>query len=221
MEQKDNCLKYSNETVRINDSRSYIISKRFFDILISGLGLLIGSPFFALISLIIKIEDPKGPVFFSQTRVGKNENQFQMYKFRSMCANAEEKLEELLARNEIEGAMFKMKEDPRITKVGKFIRKTSIDEFPQLLNVIKGDMSLVGPRPPLPREVLEYSEKDKMRLFVKPGCTGLWQVSGRNKLTFFQMVDLDLEYINNQSLKNDLRILFKTIGVILKSDDAF
>lgn len=221
MEQKDNCLKYSNETIRINDSRSYIVAKRFFDILISGLGLLVGSPFFALISLIIKIEDPKGPIFFSQTRIGKNETQFQMYKFRSMCANAEEKLEELLAQNEIDGAMFKMKEDPRITKVGKFIRRMSIDEFPQLWNVFKGEMSLVGPRPPLPREVSEYTEYDKQRLLVKPGCTGLWQVSGRNKLSFDQMVELDCKYIESASIAKDLKILLRTIKVIFESDGAY
>jgi lipopolysaccharide/colanic/teichoic acid biosynthesis glycosyltransferase len=144
-----------------------------------------------------------------------------MYKFRSMVSNAEEKLKDLLAQNEIEGAMFKMKNDPRITKIGKFIRKTSIDELPQLINVLRGEMSLVGPRPPLVREVAEYTDYDKLRLTVKPGCTGLWQVSGRNELSFKEMVELDLKYIQNRSVLFDLRIIFKTFKVLLGAKDAF
>jgi lipopolysaccharide/colanic/teichoic acid biosynthesis glycosyltransferase len=144
-----------------------------------------------------------------------------MYKFRSMVSNAEEKLKELLVHNEIEGAMFKMKNDPRITKIGKFIRKTSIDELPQLINVLRGEMSLVGPRPPLVREVAEYTDYDKLRLTVKPGCTGLWQVSGRNELSFKEMVELDLKYIQNRSIGFDLKIIFKTFKVLLGAKDAF
>lgn len=144
-----------------------------------------------------------------------------MYKFRSMVSNAEELLESLLTENEIEGHMFKIKEDPRITKVGRFIRKTSIDELPQLWNVLKGEMSLVGPRPPLVREVEEYSSYHKQRLQVTPGCTGLWQVSGRNNVGFEEMVALDLEYISKRSIITDLKIILKTCKVLLGSRDAF
>lgn len=169
----------------------------------------------------MKIEDFKAPIFFSQTRIGLNGKKFKMYKIRSMVVNAEELLEELLEQNEVEGAMFKMKDDPRITKVGKFIRKTSIDELPQLWNVVKGDMSLVGPRPPLEREVEEYTEYDMQRLVIKPGCTGLWQVSGRNALSFEEMVALDLKYIGNLSVWNDLIIGIKTILVMVKPNSAY
>lgn len=178
----------------------YYFVKRLIDILGSLVGLLILCPLFLFVAYKIKREEPKGPVFFSQTRVGKNGKSFKMYKFRSMFIDAEEKLEQLLKYNEIEGAMFKMKDDPRITKVGKTIRKYSIDELPQLWNVLKGDMSLVGPRPPLSREVDEYSAYDMQRLLVKPGCTGLWQVNGRNDVDFHDMVELDLKYIINQSI---------------------
>lgn len=200
---------------------AYLISKRILDIFGAIIGLVVLSILLVLVALLIKIEDPKGPIFFSQKRVGKNGKEFKMYKFRSMVTDAEEKLVELLEYNEIDGAMFKMKDDPRVTRVGKFIRKTSIDELPQLFNVIRGDMSLVGPRPPLPREVNEYSKYDMQRLLVTPGCTGLWQVSGRSKLGFTEMVELDIEYIKNSSIKNDLYIIFKTFLVIFKNDDAF
>ncbi len=169
----------------------------------------------------MKFEEPKGPIFFSQTRIGLNEKPFKMYKIRSMVTNAEELLENLLDENEVEGAMFKMKEDPRVTKIGKTIRKFSIDELPQLWNVIKGDMSLIGPRPPLEREVAEYTPYDKQRLLIKPGCTGLWQVSGRNDLDFDEMVELDMKYIQNLSLRTDLWILFKTVWVMIKPNSAY
>ena len=187
----------------INSKYVYFFVKRLIDIMGSFVGLIVLSPLFLVVAYKIKKEDPEGPVFFSQDRVGKNEKIFKMYKFRSMCVDAEEKLETLLQHNEVEGAMFKMKDDPRITKIGKFIRKTSIDELPQLLNVFRGEMSLVGPRPPLVREVAEYSVYDRQRLLIKPGCTGLWQVSGRNHVGFNEMVRLDLKYINNLSIKND------------------
>ncbi len=144
-----------------------------------------------------------------------------MYKFRSMVSDAEKQLDELLERNEIEGAMFKMKNDPRITKVGKWIRKTSIDELPQLWNVIRGDMSLVGPRPALPREVQEYTSYERLRLKVTPGCTGLWQVSGRNALSFREMVELDLHYIERRSLLLDLKLILLTVRVMFGSSDAY
>jgi len=199
----------------------YHFVKRAIDIFGSLIGLLILSPLFAIVGYKIKKEDSAGPVFFSQDRVGKNGKLFRMYKFRSMCVDAEDQLVLLLDQNEIEGAMFKMKDDPRITKIGKFIRKTSIDELPQLWNVLKGDMSLVGPRPPLIREVKEYSAFEKQRLLIKPGCTGLWQISGRNQLSFSEMVQLDLLYINELSLFKDIMIVLKTFIIIIKSDGAY
>jgi len=195
--------------------------KRSVDIGCSLVGLLLLSPVFVLIGLLIKLEDPRGTVFFYQTRVGKDGKPFRMYKFRSMVSNAEEKLKELMAQNEVQGAMFKMKNDPRVTRVGRFIRKTSIDELPQLVNVLLGDMSLVGPRPPLPREVAEYTPYDRQRLDVTPGCTGLWQVSGRSSLSFEQMVELDLRYVRERSLGMDFRILLRTVKVLAGSKDAF
>ncbi|MGX7196882.1 sugar transferase [Enterococcus olivae] len=205
----------------LEEKYAYLFIKRIIDIMGSFVGLILLSPLFLFISIMMKIEEPKGPIFFSQTRVGKNEKEFKMFKIRSMCVDAEDKLAELLKHNEVEGAMFKMKDDPRVTKVGRFIRKTSIDELPQLWNVLKGDMSLVGPRPPLKREVAEYTFYDKQRLLVKPGCTGLWQVSGRNDVGFDEMVELDIKYIHNLSVSNDIKIIFKTIGVIIKPNSAY
>lgn len=204
----------SSNHFSVSDNRSYLLIKRLIDITGSLCGLFILSPVFVLVALIIKLEDPSGPVFFKQVRVGKYEEDFNMYKFRSMVSNAEELLKELLEENEIKGAMFKMKKDPRITKIGRFIRKTSIDELPQLLNVLKGEMSLVGPRPPLPREVAEYTSYDKQRLLVTPGCTGLWQVSGRNSLSFTEMVELDLKYIKSRTVYWDVKIILKTFSVL-------
>jgi exopolysaccharide biosynthesis polyprenyl glycosylphosphotransferase len=219
-------LKYHEEAIlNVRDSDQatgfYFVIKRILDIIGSAAGLILLSPLFILVALLIKLEDPKGSVFFYQTRVGKNEKPFRMYKFRSMVMNAEEKLKDLLDKNEISGAMFKMKDDPRITKIGKFIRKTSIDELPQLYNVLRGNMSLVGPRPPLVREVADYTEYDKLRLTVTPGCTGLWQVSGRNELSFDEMVELDLTYIHNRSVLGDLKIVFKTLKLFLGANNAF
>ncbi len=199
----------------------YTFSKRFIDITGSILGLTLLSPLIMLVLVMIKVEDPNGPIFFKQQRVGKDGKKFMMYKFRSMVSNAEELLEELLEVNETSGAMFKMKNDPRVTKTGAFIRKTSIDELPQLWNVIKGQMTLVGPRPPLPREVIQYTDYDKQRLSVVPGCTGLWQVSGRSNIGFKDMVELDLEYISKKSLAFDMKIIFKTFSMLLGSKNAF
>ena len=197
------------------------MAKRALDVIGASIGLLLFSPLLAAVALLIKLEDPRSPVLFRQVRIGKGEKPFRMYKFRSMVPNAEKKLGELLDKNEIRGAMFKMKEDPRITRVGKWIRKTSIDELPQLFNVLKGEMSLVGPRPPLPREVAEYTEHDKLRLSVESGCTGLWQVSGRNELSFEQMVELDLAYIQHRSIAGDIKIIFKTFKLLLGAKDAY
>nr|WP_284238222.1 sugar transferase [Paenibacillus glycanilyticus] len=201
--------------------KTYLIMKRMMDLVGAASGLLLLSPFLIIIALLIKLENPKAPVFFYQNRVGINEKLFRMYKFRSMVPNAEDLLTELLHKNEIEGHMFKMKHDPRITTIGRFIRRTSIDELPQLWNVVRGNMSLVGPRPPLPREVAQYSSYDKLRLRVKPGCTGLWQVSGRNELSFTEMVELDLEYIEKRNMLFDLQILAKTAKAMVGSDDAY
>nr|WP_260442815.1 sugar transferase [Listeria booriae] len=183
---------------------------RLFDIIAALLAIIISAPITVIVALFIKLDDPKGPIFFRQKRIGKDQVPFYMYKFRSMHVDAEAKLEALLAENEMEGHMFKMKDDPRITKIGKFIRKTSLDEFPQFLNILKGDMSFVGPRPPLEREVAAYSEYDLQRLTVTPGCTGLWQVSGRNTLTFEEMVELDLKYIRERSMWLNIKILCAT-----------
>lgn len=207
--------------VAVNNKKGYLIAKRIMDICGALIGLICLSWLFLIVAILIKLEDPKGPVFFKQVRVGKDGKEFYMYKFRSMVTNAEELLESLLHLNETTGAMFKMKNDPRVTKIGRFIRKTSIDELPQLWNVLKGDMSLVGPRPPLPREVAQYTEYDKQRLLVTPGCTGLWQVSGRSSVGFKEMVELDLKYIESRNFWFDLKIIMKTILIILKPNDAY
>ncbi|NMO95707.1 sugar transferase [Paenibacillus lemnae] len=213
---------YKGYVLERRSSRTpYLVAKRLMDVMLALVGLIFLSPLFIMVSLLIKLEDPKGSIFFYQTRVGKDEKPFRMYKFRSMVSNAEEQLEELLAQNEVRGAMFKMKEDPRITKIGKIIRKTSIDELPQLWNVIRGDMSLVGPRPALPREVEQYSAYDKQRLQVMPGCTGLWQVSGRNNLSFEEMLDLDLAYIDRRSLWLDVKVMLRTVKVMILPNSAY
>ncbi|MGH1298723.1 sugar transferase [Bacillus pretiosus] len=215
---KENDLMNAEE---INRNRTYLFIKRLIDIIGAICGLLFLSPILIIVAIIIKLEDPKGPVFFKQIRVGKDEKEFGMYKFRSMVTDAEKRLNELLKYNEVSGAMFKMKDDPRVTKIGKFIRKTSIDELPQLINVLKGEMSLVGPRPPLPREVKEYTNYHKQRLIVTPGCTGLWQVSGRSHIGFEDMVKLDLYYIQNRKVLFDFKIILKTVGVLFGSKNAF
>ncbi|WP_428933056.1 sugar transferase [Lactiplantibacillus pentosus] len=209
------------DAVRQHRRYGYRFVKRVFDFVASLLGLIILSPLFLIIAIAIKLEDPKGSVFYSQTRLGRGETPFKMYKFRSMVSNADELLEQLLKNNEIDGAMFKMQDDPRVTKIGKFIRKYSIDELLQLLNVLQGSMSLVGPRPPLPREVAEYTEYDKQRLAVKPGCTGLWQATVRNSVGFDEMVKLDLLYISKRSVSFDVYILFKTVVIMFKPNGAY
>lgn len=166
----------------------YHFLKKIFDELLSIIAIILLIPVFVITAILIKLDDPGGPIFYSQVRIGKNGQPFKMYKFRSMVVDADNKLNILLKHNEVEGAMFKMKADPRVTRIGKVIRRYSIDELPQLLNVIKGDMALVGPRPPLKREVREYTKYDRQRLLVVPGCTGLWQVSERNNVGFHEMV---------------------------------
>lgn len=198
-----------------SEGAGYLFAKRFLDILLSLVALILLSPVFLAAAVAIKLEDPKGSILFRQIRIGKNGKPFEMLKFRSMVSDAEERLSELLPCNEVEGLMFKMKNDPRVTRVGRIIRKYSIDEFPQFWNVLKGDMTLVGPRPPLPREVKEYSLYEMNRLTVTPGCTGLWQISGRNELSFYDMVDLDLKYIASRNLWLDLKILWQTVVMLL------
>ena len=199
----------------------YLLCKRMTDFILALVGLILLLPVFLIVAFLIKWDDPKGTVFFSQERVGKDGELFRMYKFRSMYVDAEERLANLLEYNEVSGAMFKMKEDPRVTKIGACIRKCSIDELPQLFNVLRGDMSLVGPRPALIREVDAYTNYDKQRLLVTPGISGLWQVSGRSRLTFAQMVALDLEYVTTRSYWMDIKILFKTVKVVCKGDGAY
>nr|WP_251035212.1 sugar transferase [Paenibacillus polymyxa] len=204
-----------------NADKVYLFMKRMLDLLGSFIGLIILCPLFAVIGLLIKIEAPQGSVFFRQVRVGQNGKEFHMYKFRSMVANAEDLLEQLIDQNEVNGNMFKMKNDPRITRIGKFIRKTSLDELPQLWNVFRGEMSLVGPRPALPREVKNYTSYDRQRLQMIPGCTGLWQVSGRNSVGFEEMVELDLTYARERSMMVDIKIIFRTFKVLVGSKDAY
>ena len=211
-------IRIESAFLEINTSETfsfYLFFKRITDVVGALLGIILLSPFLLLISIVIKVEDPKASIFFIQERVGVKGELFRMYKFRSMIVNAEDLLETILEKNESTGAMFKMKNDPRVTKIGRFIRKTSLDEIPQLINVLKGEMSLVGPRPPLLREVMLYEGKHFRRLSVKPGCTGLWQVTARNEVGFEEMVDLDLFYINNRNLLLDVKLILKTIQVMV------
>lgn len=215
-----------NNVVVVNKERVerrffYHFFKRFFDILLSIIGIILLTPVFIITAVLIKVDNPDGPIIYSQIRIGKNGHPFRMYKFRSMVVNADKNLETLLKYNAIEGPMFKMKSDPRVTKIGKVIRRYSIDELPQLLNVIKGDLALVGPRPPLEREVKKYTKYDRQRLLVMPGCTGLWQVSGRNGLNFDEMVSLDIMYINKSSFHYDLWILVRTIWIMFVPNQAY
>ncbi len=205
---------------QINDKKVYLNVKRSIDVLGAIVGMVIFLPIFILVALLVILENPKGPILFKQVRMGKNGKSFYMYKFRSMVVDAEKRLPDIVQHNEIAGPMFKMKDDPRITKIGKFIRKTSIDELPQFWNVLVGEMSLVGPRPPLPREVEKYTAYDKQRLLVTPGCTGLWQVSGRNALSFQEMVELDLHYIKNRTIGTDMSIILRTVKVMVLPSGA-
>jgi len=194
--------------------------KRSFDMVASFLSLVVLGPVFALIAILIKIEDG-GPVFFQQTRVGQFGREFKMFKFRSMCLDAEQKLKDIIEKNHHkEGITFKLKDDPRITRVGKWLRKFSFDELPQLYNVLKGEMSLVGPRPPLPREVSKYSLAHRRRLAVKPGITCIWQISGRAEIDFSGQVQLDVDYIESQGFWVDVKILARTVPAVLSGKGA-
>jgi len=196
------------------------LRKRLFDIVVSALLLILLSPVLLIVMLLIYLDSP-GRVLFSQQRVGKQGQCFTMWKFRSMCVDAEQRKDELKEKNEVEGGIiFKIEDDPRVTRFGRFLRKCSMDELPQLWNVLIGDMSLVGPRPALPDEVVQYTPYQCQRLSVKPGITGLWQISGRSKLKFSKQVELDIEYINTQSFGHDLLILLKTIPAVLTGRGA-
>ncbi len=210
------CANYSKHEF----NRAALAVKRLFDIIGSIVGLAICGIIYIFAAPAIKLDSP-GPVIFSQIRIGRNGKRFKFYKFRSMYVDAEERKQKLMAQNEMNGLMFKMEDDPRITKVGKFMRKTSLDEFPQFWNVLKGDMSLVGTRPPTEDEFMHYNEHYRERLSIRPGITGLWQVSGRSDITNFDdVVKLDLRYIDNWSLSLDARILFKTVSVVFKHKGA-
>ena len=214
-------LKIEFENIKENKAKLsfYEICKRAIDIIGAISGLLLLSPVIVIVACAIKFTS-KGPIFFSQKRVGKNGELFDMYKFRSMVVNAEELKEKLAHQNEMSGPMFKMKDDPRVTKVGKFIRKTSLDELPQLLNVLKGDMSLVGPRPSLPKEVAQFEKWMYKRLSVKPGLTCFWQVSGRNNIDFEDWMKLDIKYVDERNIWIDIKLIFKTVLVLFGDKNA-
>lgn len=200
---------------KVRGNPVYRASSRVLDLGLSSLGLALFSPLFLYLAIKIKLEDG-GPIFYSQTRLGQGGRTFKIWKFRSMIEGADQLKQELMDKNEIAGAMFKIKDDPRVTKIGKMMRRHSLDELPQLVNVLRGEMALIGPRPPLPEEARQYSAYDWQRLLVKPGCSGLWQVECRNDGDFDQMVQLDIKYINQRSLWLDLRLMVKTIGLIFR-----
>jgi lipopolysaccharide/colanic/teichoic acid biosynthesis glycosyltransferase len=196
------------------------VAKRAFDIAASLAFLTAFSPLYLLAALLVKLEDG-GPVFFTQVRVGQFGREFKFYKFRSMCVDAEARLKEVLARNQHQqGVTFKMKDDPRLTRIGKRLRRFSLDELPQFFNVLIGDMSIVGPRPPVPREVALYSLEDRRRLAVKPGITCLWQIGGRSEIDFSGQVQLDVKYIEEQNLWRDVGIMVKTVPAVLSGRGA-
>jgi exopolysaccharide biosynthesis polyprenyl glycosylphosphotransferase len=203
----------------IPEAHGKVFMKRAIDLVGSSLLILLLSPMLLLLAILVKL-DSKGPVFFAQERTGQNQRRFKMMKYRSMVINAEEKQAELLDQNEMDGPVFKIKNDPRITRLGRFIRKYSLDEFPQLFNVWRGEMSLVGPRPPIPTEVEQYTWSQRRRLSIKPGMTGLWQVSGRNDVGFEEWVELDLEYIDSWSIGLDILILLKTFQAVVAGRGA-
>ena len=198
----------------------YNLSKRIVDIIGSFIGLILLSPILVIVGILIKLES-KGRIFFSQTRVGLHGKEFKIYKFRSMVDGAEALRKSIEHKNEMSGPMFKVRGDPRITKIGRFIRKTSIDELPQLINVLKGEMSLVGPRPSLPSEVEKFEAWMLKRLEVKPGLTCYWQVSGRNNICFEDWMKLDIDYVNNRNMQLDIKLIFKTIILLFGDKNAY
>ena len=200
----------------LKSHRVYWFFRRAQDIFFSLIAMIVLSPLMLIIALAVVIDDPSAGPIFVQERVGRDGKLFRFYKFRSMCANAEDKLDDLLEENEMDGPVFKIREDPRITRVGKIIRKISVDELPQLWNILKGDMSIVGPRPALPREVAQYGEYEKQRLYITPGLSCYWQIAPhRNDLSFEEWMDLDIKYVQERSFLVDWKIIFKTVGVCL------
>jgi exopolysaccharide biosynthesis polyprenyl glycosylphosphotransferase len=197
-----------------------LILKGLFDRSVAGLALLLLAPVLAVLALAIRVSD-RGPALFTQVRVGKEGRSFRIYKFRTMVVDAEQRKAELLVNNDSDGVLFKMRRDPRVTAVGERLRRWSVDELPQLVNVFRGEMSLVGPRPALPAEAAEYAEHVRRRLVVKPGLTGLWQVNGRSDLSWEESVRLDLRYVENWSFALDLQILWKTVSVIFRGSGAY
>jgi exopolysaccharide biosynthesis polyprenyl glycosylphosphotransferase len=197
----------------------YAGTKRVFDLFVASSMILLTLPVMLITAIAIKLTS-RGPVFFKQIRVGRGGRYFWCYKFRSMCIDADAQKDKLMHLNEASGPVFKIKNDPRVTPIGGIIRKLSIDELPQFFNVIKGEMSVVGPRPPVPREVNEYTAYERGRLAVKPGITCLWQVSGRSNISFERWVQLDLDYIETMSLSNDFKILIRTVPAVLKGSGA-
>ncbi len=206
--------------VMVADSTRYRMAKRIFDIVVGTCVLILLVPLVPLIALMIRM-DSKGPIFYRQDRVGQGERKFKFYKFRSMYHDADGQVDELSEENEQEGPVFKMRSDPRVTSIGRFLRRSSLDEIPQIFNVLKGDMSIVGPRPPLPREVRDYKPWHRQRLSVKPGITCLWQISGRSHIGFDEWMRLDMEYLRTRSLRGDLVILLKTIPAVMARRGAY
>lgn len=201
----------------LRTKRLYWMGRRAQDVFFSLLALIVLAVPIAIVALVIWIDSPGASPIFSQDRVGRDGKVFKFYKFRSMIPNAEAKLNEVLAQNEMDGPVFKMKNDPRITRVGRFIRRTSIDELPQLINILKGDMSIVGPRPALPREVAQYTDYERQRLYVTPGLTCYWQIQpNRNELTFDEWMELDLKYIQDRNFWLDWKLIFQTIWAVLR-----
>ncbi len=211
-----------NELLEVCSQKSliYRFLKRFGDIVLSMAALVFLSPVFLVVALIIRLEDG-GPAFYVQERNGINGKIFRMYKFRSMCVDAEEIHKELLRQNELDGPAFKMKNDPRVTKIGKFIRRTSIDELPQLINIIKGDMSIVGPRPLPTYETAQCNEYQNQRLLVKPGLTCYWQCCGRNNISFDEWMELDMRYIREAGIWTDCKLILKTFAAVIRSEGAY
>lgn len=206
-----------NRKEELYRKRRYWVLRRAQDIFFSLLALLLLWPFLLLVALIIYIDDPHGSPVFSQERCGRNGKPFKMYKFRTMYVNTEEYLEDLLDENEMDGPAFKMKDDPRITRVGHFLRATSIDELLQLINILRGDMSIVGPRPALPREIELYNDYQRQRMYVQPGLTCYWQIQpNRNEITFDEWMDMDIKYIQERSFFVDWKIIFMTVGAVLR-----
>ena len=211
---------YSLPSIHVNRRRSYLVIKRMSDFFISGLALVIMFPIFLLAAVAIKVEDPRGAIFYKQLRGGKDGVPFVVYKFRSMYSNADEIKASLMDQNEMDGPVFKIRNDPRVTKVGRVIRKLSIDEFPQFFNVFQGRLSLVGPRPLPIAEAEACNPYQKQRELVKPGITCTWQISGRNNVSFERWMEMDIEYIAKQSLWVDFMILLKTIPAVFSSNGA-